>query len=152
MLKSRKFLQLPDGCMYHVTVMSSTDMDPCYDSSIKRDNLMRLPEDGPIYGPKHVATIESNQCEQFDWFIFIFVLMDGLSSSPVRVKRFFLLHSAQISSGAQLASCQVVTGQLFTCGVKRPERESDHSPPTNAEVKNNGGIHPLLHMPSWRSA
>jgi hypothetical protein len=35
---------------------------------------MRLPEDGPKYGPKHVATIKYNQCEQFDLFIFIVVL------------------------------------------------------------------------------
>jgi hypothetical protein len=37
-------------------------------------------------------------------------------------------------------------------GVKRPGREVDHSPPTSAEVKKNGSIHPLPHTPSWRSA
>jgi hypothetical protein len=35
---------------------------------------MRLPEDGPICGPKHVATIKSNQYEQFDWFHFYLLL------------------------------------------------------------------------------
>jgi hypothetical protein len=36
--------------------------------------LMRLHEDDPICGPKHVATNKQNQCEQFDWFIFIVAL------------------------------------------------------------------------------
>jgi hypothetical protein len=33
------------------------------------------------------------------------------------------------------------TGALF--GVKRPGREADHSPPSNAEVKNGGAVPPL---------
>jgi hypothetical protein len=33
-------------------------------------------------------------------------------------------------------------------GVKRPEREADHLPPTSAEVKKRGCIHRLLHTPS----
>jgi hypothetical protein len=33
------------------------------------------------------------------------------------------------------ASCLVVTGTLFL-GIKRPEREADHSPPSSAKVKN----------------
>jgi hypothetical protein len=32
---------------------------------------MGLPEDGPKCGPKHVATVNYNQCEQLDWFICI---------------------------------------------------------------------------------
>jgi hypothetical protein len=32
--------------------------------------LMKLPEDGPKCGPKHVAVIKQNQHKQFDWFIF----------------------------------------------------------------------------------
>jgi hypothetical protein len=36
---------------------------------------MRLPEDGPKYGPKHVAPIKWNQCEQFDWFVIIFIVV-----------------------------------------------------------------------------
>jgi hypothetical protein len=36
--------------------------------------LMKLPEDGPRCGPKHVATIKQNQREYFDWFAFIVVL------------------------------------------------------------------------------
>jgi hypothetical protein len=37
-------------------------------------------------------------------------------------------------------------------GVKWQGREADHSPPSNAEVKNGGAIPPLPHMPSWHSA
>jgi hypothetical protein len=34
----------------------------------------------------------------------------------------------------------------------RHGREADHSPPTSAEVKKCGSIHPLLHTSSWRNA
>jgi hypothetical protein len=37
-------------------------------------------------------------------------------------------------------------------GVKRPGREANHSPPSNAEVKKSGATPPLLHMSSWHSA
>jgi hypothetical protein len=40
----------------------------------------------------------------------------------------------------------------FPGGVKRPGRESDHSLPSSAEVKNGGAIPPLPHTSSWRSA
>jgi hypothetical protein len=36
--------------------------------------------------------------------------------------------------------------------VKQQGREADHSPPTSAEVKKCGSMHPLPHTPSWRSA
>jgi hypothetical protein len=36
-------------------------------------------------------------------------------------------------------------------GVKRHECEADHSPPSGAEVKNDGAIPPLPHMSSWHS-
>jgi hypothetical protein len=31
---------------------------------------MKLPEDGPKYGPKHVAVIRYKQCKELVWFIF----------------------------------------------------------------------------------
>jgi hypothetical protein len=37
-------------------------------------------------------------------------------------------------------------------GVKQPGREADHSPASNAEIKNDGDIHAFLDMPSWHSA
>jgi hypothetical protein len=36
-------------------------------------------------------------------------------------------------------------------GVKRQDREVDHSPLSNTEVKNGGAIPPLSHMSSWDS-
>jgi hypothetical protein len=36
-------------------------------------------------------------------------------------------------------------------GIKRKEREVDHSLPSNAEVKNGEAIPALPHMPSWHS-
>jgi hypothetical protein len=37
-------------------------------------------------------------------------------------------------------------------GVKWPERKADYSPQSNTEVKESGGIPPLLHMFLWHSA
>jgi hypothetical protein len=37
-------------------------------------------------------------------------------------------------------------------GVKRPGREADHSPQTNAGVKRNGSTHPISLTLLWRSA
>jgi hypothetical protein len=42
---------------------------------------MRLSEDGPIRGPKHIATIKQNQYEQFGWFTFIYCCVHGQISS-----------------------------------------------------------------------
>jgi hypothetical protein len=36
--------------------------------------------------------------------------------------------------------------------VKRQRRDAHHSPPSSAEVKNDGAIPPFSHMSSWRSA
>jgi hypothetical protein len=51
-----------------------------------------------------------------------------------------LLHSVQTATGAHPASYPVGTE-----GVKLPEREADHSPPSSAQVKNGGTIPPLPH-------
>jgi hypothetical protein len=42
--------------------------------------------------------------------------------------------------------------EALSLGVKSQGREADHSPPTNADVKNGASIHPLPHTPPWRSA
>jgi hypothetical protein len=55
---------------------------------------------------------------------------------------FYLLHSLQTCSGAHPASSSVGT-VILSPGVKRPGREPHHSPPSIAEVKNGGAIHPL---------
>jgi hypothetical protein len=57
---------------------------------------------------------------------------------------FFLLHSIQTDSGAHPISYTMETGSISR-GVKRPEREPDHSPPPSAKVKSDGAIAPLPH-------
>jgi hypothetical protein len=54
-------------------------------------------------------------------------------------------------SGAHPASYTMDNAGFFP-GVKRPGSESDNSPPSSAEVKNDGAIPPLPHMSSWHSA
>jgi hypothetical protein len=69
---------------------------------------------------------------------------EGWNSSPGRNKRFIVL---QTGSGAHTA-----VPWALSPGVKRPGREADHSPPTIAEVKRRGSIHPFPHTSSWYGA
>jgi hypothetical protein len=48
-------------------------------------------------------------------------------------------------------SVQWVLRALFR-GVKQPARVTDHSSPSNVEVKNGGAISPLPYTSSWYSA
>jgi hypothetical protein len=52
---------------------------------------------------------------------------------------FSLLHSIQTGSGAHQPPIQWVLGAI-SLGVKRQEREADHSPPSCAEVKRVEGL------------
>jgi hypothetical protein len=54
--------------------------------------------------------------------------------SPAEVKRFFQWPPR--ASGAHPASCTKGTGGSFPGAKARPGRDADHSPPCNAEVKN----------------
>jgi hypothetical protein len=54
-----------------------------------------------------------------------------------------LLHNLQTRSGANVGSCTLGT-KTAAPEVKWPGHEADHSPPTNAEVKNGGTISWLL--------
>jgi hypothetical protein len=63
-----------------------------------------------------------------------------------------LRYRVQDGSGAHPTFCPMGTGG-FSLGVKRPRRESDHSPLSGAEVKECVEIY--LHSPdtfSWRGA
>jgi hypothetical protein len=53
---------------------------------------------------------------------------------PAGAGNFPLHHWVQKSSGAHLASYPMGTRGSFL-GVKRPRRETDHSPPSSSEVK-----------------
>jgi hypothetical protein len=59
----------------------------------------------------------------------------GGRASPGKGWDFSLHDRVQTGSGAPPASYPVGTWGSFP-GVKRPGRETDHSPPSNAEVKN----------------
>lgn len=48
---------------------------------------------------------------------------------------FSLLQSVWTNSGSLQAICSVGTNGVFS-GLKRPDREAEQSPPSNAEVKN----------------
>jgi hypothetical protein len=50
-------------------------------------------------------------------------------------KEFFLLQNIQNASGAHQLSYSMRIENFFPPMVKRPKRESDHSPPTSAKVK-----------------
>jgi hypothetical protein len=53
---------------------------------------------------------------------------------PAGTGNFSLYHRVHNGSGAHQASYPMGIGAL-SLGVKRPGREADHSPPSNAEVK-----------------
>jgi hypothetical protein len=57
-------------------------------------------------------------------------------------QNFNLLYSVQAGSGARPASYPMGTGGDFP-GVERPRSEADHSPPSNAEIKNDEAIPPI---------
>jgi hypothetical protein len=61
-----------------------------------------------------------------------------------KVKRCFSSITYTTSSGSHPASYTMGTGGAFFSEVKRQGREGDHAPASRAEVKNGGGILPLL--------
>jgi hypothetical protein len=54
---------------------------------------------------------------------------------PVEGQEFSLLHIVQTGFRTHPASYPMGTRVSFSPGVKRPEREGEHSPPTSAEIK-----------------
>jgi hypothetical protein len=65
---------------------------------------------------------------------------------PAGTKDSSPLYRVQTGFGAHPASYLTSTTD-FSSGVKRQEREADHSSPSSAEIKNDGAIPPLHHMP-----
>jgi hypothetical protein len=63
----------------------------------------------------------------------------------IRVKKnSFSLHVVPTDSGAHPTSYLMGSGAL-SLGVKRRGRKGDHSPSSNAKVRNGGAVPPLLH-------
>jgi hypothetical protein len=71
--------------------------------------------------------------------------LDGRGSICDGNREYSLLHSVQTSSRAHPAFYAMDTGGSLS-GVKRPEHEAHHSPPSSTEVKNGGATPPLPHM------
>jgi hypothetical protein len=70
------------------------------------------------------------------------VRLDGRGSILGRAMDFSLLRSVQIGSDAHPASYPV------SSWMKRPGSQADHSPSSNAEVKNGAAIPTLRHTSS----
>jgi hypothetical protein len=74
------------------------------------------------------AGVAQLQCVTADWTTGV--------RSPAEAHDFFSLASfVQTSSEAHPASYPVGTRRPFPGGIARPGRDADHSPPSNAEVK-----------------
>jgi len=68
----------------------------------------------------------------------------------IRSMHYIITHTRSVQNGSGAHPAPYPTG---TMGVKRPEREADHSPPSNAEVKECVELHLHSHnTPSWRGA
>jgi hypothetical protein len=52
-------------------------MDPYYASSLPEMYLMRVPEDGPLFGPKLVATLNKTKVSRSICLFFIYRCVDG---------------------------------------------------------------------------
>jgi hypothetical protein len=60
----------------------------------------------------------------------------GQSRFDPRQEAFFSSLCVQTGSGAHPASCTMGTGGPFPGAKERPGRDTDHSPPSSAEVEN----------------
>jgi hypothetical protein len=77
--------------------------------------------------------------------------LDGRGLIPGRVKIFLLSVVPRPALGPIQSLMQWIPAAI-SLGVKQPDREADHSPPSSVDVKNGGAIPPLLSMSSWLSA
>jgi hypothetical protein len=75
----------------------------------------------------------------------------GRGSTPGRVRIFLFSVLPRPALRSTQPPIQWVPGTIFL-GVKRPGREVDHSPPSSADVRNDGVILPLPGISSWHSA
>jgi hypothetical protein len=76
---------------------------------------------------------------------------DGRGWIPGKDTIFLFSIASRLTLGPTQPPIQCVPGALSP-GVKRLGREADHSPPSSAEVKNDGAIPTLPHMSSRHSA
>jgi hypothetical protein len=79
--------------------------------------------------------------------------LDGRGSGvrfPTGTRDFYLLHSAHTGFTSSQPPMEGIL-VAFLLGLKRQEREADHSTLRSAEVQ-NGVIPPLTHTSSWYDA
>jgi hypothetical protein len=98
----------------------------------EEDNLIKLKI-------KRVHTLQLSRSTSYG--------LDGQSSISGKCN-LFLLHSVRPPLRLTQPPMQLVPGALYPV-ENRPGREADHSPPTDAEVKNGEAISPLPHESSW---
>jgi hypothetical protein len=91
---------------------------------------------------KWVAISQSVQRQDVGWTA-------GVRFPVVQI--FSLFHRAQTGSGVHPTPIQWIPRDLSS-ELKRSGRESDHSTPSSAEVKNGGALLPTPHTFSWHSA
>jgi hypothetical protein len=68
------------------------------------------------------------------------------------MKKISLPYNFHISSAAHPNSYPMGTGGGLSLGIGRQEREADYSPPSSAQIKNDGTISPVAHMSLWHTA
>jgi hypothetical protein len=75
--------------------------------------------------------------------------LNGWGSVPGRGQEIFLFSTAsRLAYGPTQPVVHWVPGALLL-GVKQPECDAYHSPPSSAKVAIDGTIPPLAHMSSW---
>jgi hypothetical protein len=98
----------------------------------------------PSIAPEPEEISQYSDCLRTGW-------PKGRRLSPARNKVFLLSTLSRPVVGPTQPLIQRVPGTVYP-GLKRPGREADQSPPSNADVKNSEVIRPLHHVSSWYRA
>jgi hypothetical protein len=77
--------------------------------------------------------------------------LDGQALILSRDKIFLCFTVSRLALGPTQPPIEWVVEAVYP-RVKRPGHEADHSPPSSAEVRNDGAIPPLPHTFSWHGA
>jgi hypothetical protein len=105
-----------------------------------------------VYGSEHRLRMFENRV------IMVHLTMIGMAPSvwrkatagvqfPSGGKYFLFSIASRPALGSNQSLIQWVLGAVSS-GIKRPGRESDHSPPSSEEVNNGGAVSPLPHTSS----
>jgi hypothetical protein len=65
--------------------------------------LIKLPEDGLNYGPKHIAVIKLNKYKQLDWFVLFWKMyyVDGQSITNIELTPcYYPVYTSRATAGA----------------------------------------------------